>query len=120
AWLAHPEKTLIWMNAADPMQPWGKLLSHQREGGFANVQTTLVALRDGVPVALFERQGKTLRVLEKEGVKEALSLFVEQYKKGQVFADKKRILVREYPDWAEEALKESGFGREVQGYGVYR
>ncbi len=120
AWLAHPEKTLIWMNAADPMQPWGKLLPHQREEGFANVQTTLVALKGGVPVALFERQGKTLRVLEKEGLKEALSLFVEQYKKGQVFADKKRILVKEYPDWAEEALKESGFGREVQGYGVYR
>ena len=118
--LAHPDGELIWINAADPMQPWGKILPHRTEGGFANVQTTAVALKGGTPVALFERQGKVLRVLEAECLREALLVFVERFKGGQIFTDKKRILVKEYPDGAEEALRESGFGREVQGYGLYR
>lgn len=118
--LGHPSGELAWINAADPMQPWGKLLAHQPDKAFANISGTAVALQGGVPVALFEKQGKALRIFDEACMGEALRLFVESYQRGQIFADKKRILVKEYSDGAENALKESGFGREVQGYGVYR
>ena len=118
--LSHPSKDFCWINAADPVQPWGKLLAHQPDRAFANIAGTAVALRGGVPVALFERQGKTLRVLETEYMEETLRLFVETYRRGQIFADKRRIQVKEYPEEAQKALAESGFGREVQGYSLYR
>lgn len=120
ALLAKGGRETIWMNAADPMQVWGKLLSHKDDRAFLNVQGTAVALRDGVPVAVFEKQGKTLRVFEWEHLKDILGLFVEEYKRGRIFADKKRIQVKEYPDEAAQILAESGFGREVQGHALYK
>lgn len=120
AMLSHPSKDFCWINAADPAQPWGKLLAHQPDRAFANIASTAVALRGGMPVALFERQGKTLRILETESVEEILRLFVETYRRGQIFADKRRIQVKEYPEGVWKVLAESGFGKEVQGYSLYR
>ena len=60
--LMHPQAELVWLNAADPMQPWGKLLAHEPGRSFINVPGTAVAFRDGLPVAVFERQGKVLRL----------------------------------------------------------
>lgn len=118
--LARAGNEIIWINAADPMQVWGKLLSHQDDRAFLNVPGTAVALHGGRPVAVFEKQGKTLRVFEWEHLKELLELFVEEYKRGRIFSDKKRIQVKEYPDEAAQILAESGFGREVQGYALYK
>lgn len=64
--LMHPEEEIVWLNAADPMQPWGKWLAHEPERSFINVPGTAVAFRGGLPVAVFERQGKTFRWLEHE------------------------------------------------------
>lgn len=64
--LMHPEEEIVWLNAADPMQPWGKWLAHEPERSFINVPGTAVAFRGGMPVAVFERQGKTFRWLEHE------------------------------------------------------
>ena len=81
---------------------------------------TAVALFGGLPIALFERQGRILRIFDAEGAEEALRLFVLEYKGKRIFAGKKRIVVKEYPDGAEAALKAAGFDREMQDYVLYR
>lgn len=62
--LLYPRKETVWLNAADPMQPWGKLLPHKERKAFVNVPGTVIAFCGGFPVLLFERQGKTLRIFE--------------------------------------------------------
>ncbi len=64
--LMHPQPEMVWLNAADPMQPWGKLVAHEPGRGFVNVPGTAVAFKGGLPVAVFERQGKVLRCLGTE------------------------------------------------------
>lgn len=119
------QKELVWLNAADPMQPWGKLLAHEQGKSFMNVPGTAVAFCNGVPVALFERQGKILRVLAShfhvEGtmLQEVLSIFVQEYRQKRIFAGKKRIIVKEYPDGAGTALAAAGFEKEMQDYVLY-
>ena len=120
AGLLHPSAELLWINAADPVQPWGKLLPHQTGLAFTNIQGTAVALYAGLPVALFERQGKILQVFDPERLKEALQLFTENYRRGRIFADRKRIVVKEYPAEAAEALAGCGFVRESLDYTLYR
>ena len=89
--LEHPEEKLVWINAADPAQCWGKLLPHREGRSFINVPGTLVACHAGIPVAVLERQGKTLRVFEDRYLAEGLMLFAEEYRRGKLFRDKKRI-----------------------------
>lgn len=128
--LMHPQAELVWLNAADPMQPWGKLLAHEPERNFVNVPGTAVAFRDGLPAAVFERQGKVLRLLgtekrqsgevQEDVLYEALSLFAEEFRRGRIFSGKKRITVKEYPAWAAQALAAGGFTHEIQDYVLYR
>ncbi len=118
--LEHPREEIVWLNAADPMQPWGKLLAHEPDKAFMNVPGTAAALRQGIPAACFERQGRTLRVFERDGLEDVLKLFSEEFKRGRIFPGKKRIVVKEYPDGTAEALSAGGFGREMQDYVLYR
>ncbi|MDE6674371.1 MAG: DEAD/DEAH box helicase, partial [Acetatifactor sp.] len=123
--LMHPQAELVWLNAADPMQPWGKLLAHEPERNFVNVPGTAVAFRDGLPAAVFERQGKVLRCFDtgegqEDGLREILRLFEEEFQRGRIFPSKKRIVVKEYPAQAADALAESGFLHEIQDYVLYR
>lgn len=118
--LLHMPQELLWISAADPMQPWGKLLPHQPNLAFTNIPGTAVALRGGLPVALFERQGKILKVFSQEYAEEALCLFAKNYRQGHIFADRKRITVKEYPAEAAGALGASGFVREALDYALYR
>lgn len=125
--LMHPAAESVWLNAADPMQPWGKLLAHEQERSFINVPGTAAAFRDGLPVAVFERQGRTLRCLGQpeaaqsgESLTELLRVFARDFRGGRIFPGRKRISVKEYPSWAAGALAESGFSREIQDYVLYR
>lgn len=118
--LLRPQEETVWLNAADPMQPWGKVLPHAADRGFINVPGTAAAFRGGLPIAIFERQGKSLRIFETEGLKEILCQFAEEFKGGRIFPDKKRIVVKEYPAEAASALAESGFLREMQDFCLYR
>lgn len=120
--LMHPQAELCWLNAADPMQPWGKLLAHEPERSFINVPGTVAAFRDGLPVAVFERQGRVLRRLGPEDIdlSEVLGLFAEAFQGGRIFPGKKRISVKEYPAQAASALEAGGFLREIQDYVLYR
>lgn len=120
AGLLHPRRDRMWLNAAEPMQPWGKLLPHVEGRAFLNVPGTAVAFLGGLPVMLFEKQGKTLRVFDTEELKEAMGLFAEEFKRGRIFSGRKRIVVKEYPAEAVPALEESGFLREMQDYVLYR
>lgn len=115
---AHRE--LVWVNAADPAQCWGKALPHREGRSFMNVPGNAVACHGGLPVAVMERQGNTLRVFEEEQLEECLQMFVQEYKKGRIFPNLKRIVVKKYPDGAKEAFTRAGFFREMQDYVLYR
>lgn len=118
--LLHPCGGTVWLNAADPMQPWGKVLPHAKERAFTNVPGSAAAFRNGIPAAVFERQGKTLRVFALEGLSELIGLFAEEYRKGRLYAGRKRIVVTDYPKEAAQALAGSGFMKEMQDYVLYR
>lgn len=118
--ILHPSPEIFWMNAAVPWQIWGKLFPHRQECAFMNVPGTAVALSGGLPVAVFERQGKTLRVFLPEKLNECLRLFVEEYNRGTVYSGRKRIVVKEYPAEAADAFAGTGFIREMKDYVVYR
>lgn len=118
--LRHPADDMLWLNAADPAQPWGKLLPHEQGRAFVNVPGTAVCFRGGRPVALMERQGRTLRVFETADLAEALKLFGEEFRRGRIFPGRKRIVVKEYPAEAAKIMEECGFIREMQDYTLYR
>ena len=110
----------VWVNAADPAQCWGKVLSHREGRSFMNVPGNAVACHGGMPVAVLERQGNILRVFEETLINECLETFAQEYKKGRIFPRLKRVLVRKYPEQAREALTRAGFFREMQDYVLYR
>lgn len=117
--LQEPQKKLVWINAADPAQCWGKVLPHKEGRSFINVPGTAVACYGGLPVAVMERQGKVLRIWEAELQEECLRLFAEKFRRGSIFSDRKRIVVKEYPDTAAEALHKAGFRKEMQDCVLY-
>ena len=114
------QRNLVWVNAADPAQCWGKVLSHREGRSFMNVPGNAVACHGGMPVAVMERQGNTLRVFEEGQLEACLWMFAQEYKKGRIFPNLKRIVVKTYPDSAKEALTRAGFFREMQDYVLYR
>lgn len=118
--LEKPREDIFWLSAVDPAQPWGKYLTHCKERAFLNVPGTIVALKAGVPIAVFERQGKQLRVFEEESLLKALELFVQDFNRKIILSTLNRILVKEYPKEAEEALRKAGFMKELQDYVLYR
>lgn len=120
AGLLCPSKELSWINASDPMQPWGKLLPHLPGYAFTNIPGTAVALHGGLPAALLERQGKILRIFDPECLREALQLFTKDYRQGRIFTDRKRIVVKEYPAEAAPLLAGCGFVKESLDYTLYR
>ena len=62
ALLQKSDEELIWLNASDPAQIWGKILKQPKEREFMILPGTAVALLGGLPAAVLEKQGKTLRV----------------------------------------------------------
>jgi ATP-dependent Lhr-like helicase len=118
--LEEPGNEIIWMSAVDPVQPWGKCLLHLQDRSFVNVPGTAVAIRAGVPVAVFERQGKLLRVFDDTSLPEVLHLFTNDFTRRRVFSNMNRLIVKEYPHEAKEALAGAGFLRELQDYVFYR
>ncbi len=118
--LEQPGDEIIWLCAADPAQPWGKFMEHRKDRAFTNVAGTAVALRSGLPVAVLEHQGKTLRVFDDASLAGALQAFVQDYKLQRVFPALRRITIKEYPAEAADALRSVGFMREMRDYVIYR
>lgn len=111
---------LAWLPAVDPAQPWGKELAHMEGRSFMNVPGTAVCLLEGVPIALFEQKGKLLQIFEPDIAYRAVEAFVYEYDSKRIFPELNRILIKEYPQMAEEALKKAGFMKEMQDYVKYR
>ena len=118
--LKQPEDEVIWLNASDPAQIWGKVLEQPEGSSFMNIQGTAAALRKGRAAAVMERQGKVLRIFEEEGMEAVLSEFVRCFQRKLLFPDQKRLILKEYPEHAGELLKKAGFIREMQDYVLYR
>lgn len=118
--LKAPEDGIIWLNAADPAQIWGKILVQPGERDFLNVPGTAVALHCGRVTAVLERQGRVLRVFESQGLEQTLQVFVNDFKGKRLFPELKRLIVREYPEGTGEDLKRAGFSREMNDYVLYR
>lgn len=118
--LQKQEKTLVWINAADPAQYWGTVLPHKDGRSFLHVPGTAVACFGGIPAAVMERQGKVLRVFEEQLLEDCMITFAEAYMKRKIFPGLKRIVTKEYPESAKDALAGAGFRREMTDYVLYR
>ncbi len=121
--LQQPDDELIWLPAIDPAQPWGKSIPHERERAFLNVSGTAVALRAGVPMAVFEQHGKVLRVFDDADgatLVDALQSFVRDYEQRRLFPSANRLTVKQYDDGAAAALERAGFIKEMKDYVLYR
>ena len=118
--LQKPEEKLVWVNATDPAQSWGNILPHLPGRGFTRVPGTAAACLGGRVAAVMERQGKLLRLFEPDTAKACMKAFAREYDRGKIFAGIKRIVLKEYPDEAREALEEAGFRKEMQDYVLYR
>ncbi len=118
--LEQPEDRIIWLSAIDPAQPWGKYLAHLQDRSFINVPGTVVALRAGVPIAVFERQGKTFRVFDGASLTDALLGFAQAFSGRRVFPALHRLTLKEYPQEAATAIESAGFMKEMQDYTLYR
>lgn len=114
------EESVVWLNASDPAQLWGKVLKQPEERAFMNVPGTAVALAGGRPAAVFERQGAALKIYEEKVFPGALSEFVRDFRKGFLYPGKKRLCVKQYPQGAGPLLKAAGFLHEMQDYVLYR
>ena len=118
--LKQPDDEVVWLNAADPAQIWGKALEQPEDRSFMNLPGTAVAFRQGRTAAVMERQGKVLRFFEEEGMEAVLSDFVRCFQRKLLFPEQKRLILKEYPENAGELLKKAGFIREMQDYVLYR
>lgn len=85
-----------------------------------NVPGNAVACYGGMPAAVMERQGNTLRVFDEALLEVCLQMFAQEYRKGRIFPKLKRIVVKIYPECAKEPLTRAGFFREMQDYVLYR
>jgi ATP-dependent Lhr-like helicase len=118
--LENPLADIICINAADPALAWGKCLPHLPERSFICVAGTAVALRAGVPAALLEKQGQVLRVFDEEFTESAVNALAEDFKKGFIFPNLKRLTVKQYPKNAEAALKSAGFMAQMLDFVLYK
>jgi ATP-dependent Lhr-like helicase len=118
--LEQPNEHILWLSAVDPAQPWGKSLSHMVDRSFLNVPGTVVALRAGVPVAVFERQGKVLRTFKGDMLQDVIRVFVQDYARRRIYPMQNRLIVKDYPQEAVDALSGVGFSRELQDYALYQ
>jgi len=118
--LEQPNEKIVWISAVDPAQQWGKSLAHIQDRSFVNVPGTAVCLHSGVPIAVFERKGKTLRVFDEAFLPEALCGFKHDYEERRIFPELNRLIVKQYSDVSAKALENAGFIKEMQDYVRYR
>jgi ATP-dependent Lhr-like helicase len=118
--LEQPSNDIVWLSAVDIMQPYGKYLAHVPERSFMNLPGNVVCMRAGLPIAVFERQGKTLRVFDEVSLHDALKGFVQDYAGRRIYPALSRLTLKEYPQNAAEVLHEAGFKQEMQDFVLYR
>lgn len=115
--MAAPEDTLIWLNAADPLQVIGKCLPGQN---FACLASSAVCLCKGEILVILERSGAVVKVLDFTRISPCMRAFVQAFQARRIYARQRRIVVREYPPDAAQAFLEAGFRRELGEYVLER
>ena len=118
--LGSERRDITWISAVDPALKWGKTLKHLDGRAFITVAGTAVALCGGLPVAVLERRGEVLRVFDGADVDPLLREFAREFSLGSVFADAKRITVRDYPKSSEKSLENAGFAMQMSDFVLYR
>ena len=111
---------MIWLNGVDTELAWGKVLDRQEGKHFMRVSGTVVALYQGEIIAIFEKQGKVLRVMEQTQLLKALLLFKEDFLQKRIYNGLTRVVLKEYPLEVAQLLKEAGFMKEMMDYVLYR
>jgi ATP-dependent Lhr-like helicase len=118
--LSSPRNDIICLNAADPSSAWGRCLAHLPGRSFVCVSGTIVVLKAGVPAALLEKQGQVLQIFETEHTDKIISELSESYKKGFIYPQSKRLIIKQYPKEAESALKSAGFSQQMLDFVLYK
>ncbi|MGI5899840.1 MAG: DEAD/DEAH box helicase [Christensenellales bacterium] len=120
--LERPREELIWLSAADPFQPWGRIIPHSEGKSFICLPSTSVAIKEGAPVAVMERQGSVFRELcyDPKVMEEALKEFALAFQQKRIFPDTDRITVKTYSEKAEKALGMAGFTKQMLDYVLWR
>ncbi|MDR3085243.1 MAG: DEAD/DEAH box helicase [Christensenellaceae bacterium] len=118
--LSAPSGEMLWLSAADPFQAWGRILPHGEGRAFAALPFSAVALKGGVPVLLFERQGECLRVFDESCLAAGLLAFAAAFEKGLVFPQINRVLVKNPAPEMRPALEAAGFRREGLNLSLWR
>lgn len=118
--MESPGHEIIWLCAIDPLQAWGRVLPHAAGEDFLCVAGTVVALSGGRPVAAFERQGERLRVFDAEQIESALAAFARDFALRRVYPETTRLLTKEYPASAADALRKAGFMPEMNDFTLWR
>ena len=118
--LREPDDHTVWLNGTDPALVWGKVLELPEKCGFLAVAGTAVALKAGKLAAVMERQGRVLRICDAEDMKEVMAEFVRAFKQGAIYPEQKRLVLKEDPAEAAEALQHAGYMREMKDYVIYK
>lgn len=118
--LETPDEEVLWLNAVDPAQAWGKSLNHRPGAAFMCVAGTAVALRAGRVVAVAEHQGAVLRAIDQEDAHEAVRALAIFFRQKRIFPDQQSLCVKDYPETLGKALEAAGFRREVRDYILWR
>lgn len=117
--LESPSDEIIWINAADPFQVWGRIIKAETEQ-FICVNSTAAALYKGQPAALLERSGGALRVFDYEIIEDVLNEFVAAYEAKRIFPQLNRIVIKKYSLRDEPHLKAAGFSKQMADYVLWR
>ena len=118
--LESPDGEPVWLNAADPDQPWGRILPHEPDAQFTCVPGTALCLRAGRVEAILERQGEQLRLTPGADAAGALCALARDFARRRIFPVLRRLCLRTYPPQAREALEGAGFHREMRDYVLFR
>jgi len=118
--LASPSGAFRCLIACDPCQVWGACLPHEKGRAFSRLPSTAVVLASGLPAAVFEKHGETLRVFDEALSHKAVSCFLDAWKADRIFPHLRKITVKQYPASAASVLEEAGFVREALDYVLYK
>ena len=117
--LDHPGAAALWLPAQDPGQAYGRALAHAAGREFTRAAGTPVCLLEGRAVAVLERHGEALRLLEPACADEALTALARDFAAHRILPHLDRLCIRAYPEGAASALARAGFARLMLDYVLY-
>jgi ATP-dependent Lhr-like helicase len=118
--LEHPQQGIKWLNACDTAQVWGSVLQHSQGLEFMRVHGTVAALKAGVPIAVFERNGRVLRIFDDAYTDKVAESFAEAFKNGEIYANQRKISLKDYPKQAADSLESAGFVNIMLDWELYK